>query len=166
MKKLALALLALVLAAGCHAQIPPSPPASVTATWTAPAACTVSAPCVYVISRAACSSTCPSTSGTAYTQVGTTAPNVTSFTDTNLTSGSYGWIVQAQQGNPAATSQPSGISNGGAPFAVTGPPGAPTAPSLTTTAELKKPQIKPSPASTLLSDVRNTPTDLKIRSIR
>ena len=164
MKRFVLALFALVLAEGCHAQIPPSPPASVTATWTAPAACTVSAPCVYVISRAACTSTCPSTSGTAYTQVGTTASNVTSFTDTNLTSGSYGWIVQAQQGSPAATSQPSGISNGGAPFAVTGPPGAPTAPNLTTTAEVTKPQIKPSPESSTMSEAKNVPTNLKVAS--
>lgn len=136
----------LALAAiGCHAQIPPTPSPTAQVTWTASTSCTTSTPCsAYVISRAPCTtSACPATTGTTYVQVGTVSGTTTTFTDSSLSSGQFGWIVQAQQGTPTETSQPSGISNGGVPLVVTGPPNAPTAPTVTTTAELVKPEVRP-----------------------
>jgi hypothetical protein len=133
--------LVVLTAIGCKGQVPPSPSPTATVTWTASISCTAAAPCVYVISRAACTSTCPATSGTSYVQIGTTASNATTFTDSTLSAGSWGWIVQAQQGTPVLTSQPSGISNGGAPTVVTGPPAAPTAPNVTAQAEMVRPSV-------------------------
>ena len=153
MKRIALALsfLALGLTAGC--QVPPTPSPTAIVSWGASPSCTTTSPCsAYVISRATCTTACPATTGTAYTQVGTVSGTTTTFSDNTVSAGSFGWIIQAQQGtcpttsNPNApcTSQPSPISNNGTPSVVSGPPAPPTAPTVTTTAEMVKPQIKPS----------------------
>ena len=129
---------------GCRAQVPPSPAPVAGVSWTAPTACTTAAPCVYVVSRAVVSATsCPATTGTAYTQIGTTASNVLTFTDSTVTGGTSAcWIIQAQQGtNPMLTSQSSAPSNNGTPLAVPVVPGAPGAPNATATASLAPPLV-------------------------
>lgn len=127
------ALLPFVLALGCHAQIPASPAPSVSLTWTAPTTCTAAQPCVYAISRAITTGTCPPTTGTAYTVAGTSTSQATSYVDMAPPQGSVCYIAQTQQG--AMTSVPSNS-------VLVAVPSVPTAPNLntpTTTAEVQAP---------------------------
>ncbi|MGA8740620.1 MAG: hypothetical protein WB561_05475 [Terracidiphilus sp.] len=139
MKRLAVGFLVVVLAARCHAQIPPSHAPWVSISWHAPPArhgwggCTAKSPCSYVISRATIVSgarSCPPTSGTFYTKVGTTSNNALTFSDTTVSRGTkYCWIVQTQQGSaPVLTSQPSTPSNHGVPLLIPMVPLAPAIP--------------------------------------
>lgn len=134
MKKL-FALLPFVLALGCHAQIPASPAPSVSLTWTAPTTCTAAQPCVYAISRAITTGTCPPTTGTAYTVAGTSTSQATAYTDTVPPQGAtVCYIAQTQQGT--LTSAPSNSVT----IVV---PALPTAPALnqpTATSEIQAPR--------------------------
>lgn len=162
MKKLfALSLLALGLTAGCHAQVPPSPPPTVALTWTAPAACTTAAPCVFAISRTAIAAggcPTPSTTGTQnYALIGTTASNATTFTDANASAGNIGcYIAQTQQGTPTLTSVPSNVAS----VTVPNLPAAPTVLGGTATAELAPEKVIPMPEPTI---AKNEPLRLKAR---
>lgn len=115
--------------AGCRAQQPVTT-WQVNVTWTAPAACTISSPCTFPVSRAAVASataSCPATTGTTYTLVGTSASQASAFVDTTVAPGAfYCYIAQTQQAG--ATGDPSLPSN-----VVTVPlnPGVPTAPVAT-----------------------------------
>ena len=119
-----LAVLAMAAAVGCHAQVPPSPPPQVTATWSC-ASCTGAT--TYVVSVATISgSTCPAVTGTNYVQQGTTAAGVLTLTWTPAVDGvTICAIVQAQVGG--LTGQPSAPS---APYAIPPYPGTPTAPAV------------------------------------
>ena len=127
MKKL-LALLALAPLAlftiGCPAQVPPSQTANATVTWTAPASCTAASPCTFVISRAPVTgTTCPPTTGTAYTPLNQASPSSgTSYVDTTAAGVNGCWIGQTLQSGLV-----SGPSNSVGPLAV---PAVPTAPDL------------------------------------
>ncbi len=139
MKRLAVGFLVVVLmAVWSGAQIPPSHAPWVSISWQVPPArrgwggCTAKSPCSYVISRATIASgtrSCPPTSGTFYTKVGTTSNNVLTFSDTTVSRGTqYCWIVQTQQGSaPVLTSQPSMPSNRGVPVLI---PAVPLAPAV------------------------------------
>jgi hypothetical protein len=148
-KKIAISIVALASAIGCHGQLPPSPPPTAVLTWTASPSCTSSAPCVYVISRATVTgSTCPATTGTAYTLVITTPANALTAVDGTVPTGTLNcWIAQAQtQTTPVLTSVPSGASNGGVPFALPALPLAPGSPNATGTA---KAELPAAPAETV-----------------
>lgn len=147
----ALCALACFVSAGCHAQLPVSSP-KVALTWTAPVAtstwsgCMSSAPCTYVVLRAAVATAatkCPDNTGTSYTQIGTST--TLALTDAAVSQGGYYcWIVQAEQGTPAITGSPSTPSNGGVALAVPGVPTAPGAPGATTqVSEITLPQVRP-----------------------
>lgn len=120
----------LIIAAGCHAQVPPASTSTVNLSWTAPAAsggwagCTTAAPCTYAIYRAtfATASACPASTNTAYTEVTNPAarPSGTTFTDATA-SGTVCYIGETVQG--AANSGP---SNTAGPATVAGVPLAPT----------------------------------------
>lgn len=145
MRRLEVAFFVLVLvAARCHAQIPPSHAPWVSISWQAPPAkrgwggCTAKSPCSYVISRATIASgtrSCPPTSGTFYAKVGTTSNNTLTFSDTTVSRGTqYCWIVQTQQGMaPVLTSKPSTPSNHGMPLLI---PAVPLAPAVRDTSDL------------------------------
>lgn len=154
-----------ILGCAAHGQIPPSPPPTVALTWTASASCSTANPCVYVVSRASCTSTCPGTSGTSYTQITVTAANATSFTD-NTATGSVGYIVQAQTtGTPPLVSQPSGVSNNGVPIAVPTLPLAPGAPNGTATAKnAPEPTFEPEGSQVVAS--MKSPGDLRAILVR
>jgi len=147
MKRILAALAVFALAAfatSCKSQLPPSPLPTVLITWTAPAACTTAAPCVYAISRSpAVSGACSGTAGTFYTLVGTSASQATTYTDTTAAGGSFCWIAQTQQGTPVLTSVASGVSNAGVPLAVPSVPAAPGAPNASTVAQLTAPALFP-----------------------
>lgn len=147
MKKL-LALLPIVLALGCHAQIPASPTSSVMLTWTPPATCTTAAPCVYAISRATTTGTCPPATG-AYALVGTSASQATSYTDSIPPQGAtVCYIAQTQQAGLTS------VSSNSVTLVI---PALPTAPALNTpktTAEV------PAPNPTL---AENEPVNLMAR---
>lgn len=148
---------------GCPAQVTPSPAPVAGISWTAPTACSTAAPCVYVVSRAVVtSSACPATTGTAYTQIGTS--NVLTFTDSTVTGGASAcWIIQAQQGtNPVLTSQSSAPSNNGTPLAVPVVPGAPGAPNATATASLAPPLVTDPELQPLVASNDGLPTPLKV----
>ena len=144
MKKL-LALLALAPLAlftiGCPAQVPPSQPATATVTWTAPASCTAASPCTFVISRAPVTgTTCPPTTGTAYTPLNQASPSSgTSYTDTTAAGVNGCWIGHTLQAGLV-----SGPSNSVGPLAV---PAVPTAPSLASpkVAETSMPHLQDHP---------------------
>jgi hypothetical protein len=158
----ALALVAAALTAGCHssAQVPPSPAPSVALSWTAPAACTASAPCVFAISRAAASgSTCPATTGTTYALVGTSASQATTFTDSAPTQGTtVCYIAQTQQGIPVLTSQPSSTFL----IAVPSLPASPSVLGGTSTASLAPETLQPMPEPTV---AQNEPLKLRGRYV-
>ena len=165
MKNFSLLVLMTFVVIGCHSQVPPSPAPIANVNWTAPVACTTAAPCVYVVSRAVVtSSACPTTTGTAYTQIGTTANNVLTFTDSTATSGTSAcWIIQAQQGtNPTLTSQPSAPSNNGTALTIPVVPGAPGAPNATATASLAPPLLTDPGLQPLVASNDGPPTPLKV----
>jgi hypothetical protein len=154
MKKLTslFAILALALAAGCHAQVPqPTAAPVISLTWTAASTCGGSNPaCTYVVSRATCptATTCPAnTSGnTAFTALNATAPvSGLTYTDSTPPAGALviytATTVQAFSGCPTGgcISQPSGPSNSGTPLSVPPSPTAPAAPNASETAELNQP---------------------------
>jgi hypothetical protein len=144
------ALVAAVAPLGCHSQVPPSPNPSVNLTWTAPAGCTSSAACTYVISRATVPSgttACPATTGTTYTPLNQSSPTTgTTYTDSSPTA-LVCYTAQTVQNN--LTSVASAASNSGAPLAVPVVPLAPGAPSATATADLVKPELNPRPLEQL-----------------
>lgn len=145
MKNRILALLACCAACApvaCHTQVPPSPPPTVTLTWTAPANCSS---CTYVISRTTGTTACP-TSG--YTPLNQSSPaSGTTYTDSAPPTGvSVCYVAQAVLSG--ATGQPSAPSNSGTPLAVPLYPGTPGSPNATAVAELApplKPDTKPLP---------------------
>ena len=101
MKKFFLALAFIALAAGCKSQVPPSNH-TVLLTWTAPATgCSVSTPCAYVLSRATVTgTTCPATTGTAYTPLNQSAPvSALTYTDSTASGLSVCYIAQTVQGS-------------------------------------------------------------------
>lgn len=159
----ALAFVALALTAGCHssAQVPPSPAPSVALAWTAPAACTASAPCVYAISRAAATgSTCPATTGSTYALVGTSASQATTFNDSAAPQGTtVCYIAQTQQGTPILTSQPSSAFL----IAVPSLPASPSVLGGTSTALLAPETLQPMPEPTV---AQNEPLKLTARAVR
>jgi hypothetical protein len=130
MKRIFLLTAAMLALAGCHAvsQVPPSAPPTASITWTAPAA-NGGAAYTYVVSRAtATGTTCPVTTGTAYTPLNQTTPTTAlNYTDSTVTSGSsYCYIAQTlQSGLVSAPSSPSAV------LTVPTVPGPPTAPAVT-----------------------------------
>lgn len=129
-----LTILALALAAGCHAQVPPASPGyNVNLTATAPvptgnwAGCTASAPCTYAVYRAA-GATCPVTSSTAWSEITNAAsrPSTPAFTDTTATGLTACYDMETVQ-----SGQNSAPSNVAGPVIV---PGIPLAPTLGTPA--------------------------------
>lgn len=129
MKKIALA--ALLIAAGCRAQVPPPTNHVVNLTWTAPVAnstwtgCTTSAPCVYAVYRCSASAaTCANTSNTAWQEITTTStrPSGTAYTDATANGLTAYYVVVTVQGSAS-----SGPSNTAGPLVV---PGVPVAPAL------------------------------------
>lgn len=127
MKKLALFLL---VAIGCHAQVPPATSHSVNLNWTAPAAtsswsgCTVAAPCVYAVYRCSASAaTCANTSSTSWAEITTpsTRPSGTTYSDTTASGLTANYIVETFQGT--ANSAPSNSVT----FTI---PGVPIAPAI------------------------------------
>jgi hypothetical protein len=145
MKYLALALLALSLTAGCHAQVPPATPQpSVVLNWTAPAAsgsftgCTSSQLCTYAVYRDSVSTTDPITSSNwkRIDAQGATTTGVAGFTytDSSPASGNDAYAVETIWQN--ANSGPSNIVSVAVP--VVAVPLAPSvsAPSVTALKEL------------------------------
>jgi hypothetical protein len=130
------AVLALSLTVGCHAQLPASPAPAVSLSWTAPATCTTALPCTYAISRATTTTgSCPATTGTLYTLVGTSASQATTLVDTAPPPGTTScYIAQTQQASLVSTPSNSVL------IAI---PALPTAPALnapTVTAEVAMPE--------------------------
>lgn len=130
---LLLLLLPLAIPVTACGQMPPSS-WEVSLTWTAPApagswaGCGVGQPsCTYVISRAtiaASGSTCPATTGTAYTPLNQSSPATgTVYNDTTSSGLTVCYIAQTLQGG--AVSQPSNVAG---PFVV---PGSPLPPNVT-----------------------------------
>jgi hypothetical protein len=121
--------LALLISAGCRAQMPPTKSVTVVLSWTAAPGCTTADPCTYVVSRAVCptASTCPSTTGTAYTPLNPSLPvSGATYTDATPPAGALvSYIAQTVQGG--LTSLPSGQSNNGIPTSVPAMPGPPSA---------------------------------------
>lgn len=151
MNKFVIALFAVFLVSGCHAQIPSSPAPMVSLTWTAPIACTTAVPCVYAISRAAAvNGVCPPATG-AYALVGTSTSQAATYVDSSPLQGLVCYIGQTQQSS--LTSIPSNS-------ALVNVPAVPTAPTLntptTTTSQVLAPE--PNPANQLAS---NQPLNLK-----
>lgn len=80
-------LILLLFAVGCHAQLPVSS-YSISYSATAPAGCTVSAPCQIAFSvTPQVSGACPSTSGTTYSLACTSASGAAACTQANAPSG-------------------------------------------------------------------------------
>src|SRR6185312_55156 len=126
MRKLLPLLLLLLPLAACG-QMPPSS-WQVSLTWTAPApagswaGCGVGQPsCTYVVSRAILASgvtTCPATTGVAYTPLNQSSPATgTVYNDTTASGQTACFLVQTLQGG--AVSQPSNVAG---PFVVPGSP--------------------------------------------
>lgn len=121
------ALFLIGLCAGCHAQVPQTA-WQVNLSWTAPAACTAAAPCTYPVSRALpAAGGCPAATGTAYTLVGTSAAQATSYPDTTVAAGAqYCYVAQTSQGGavgaPSAAVLVTVPGNPTAPAAVTATP--------------------------------------------
>lgn len=139
MKNGIFALLALVVVGCAHpgvTQVPPSPPPTVTLTWTAPSGCSS---CTYVISRTTGTTSCP-TSG--YTPLNQSSPaSGTTYTDSAPPTGvSVCYLAQAVL--VGLTGQPSAPSNGGTPLAVPVYPGTPGSPNASAVASLAPP-LKP-----------------------
>ncbi len=100
---------ALVVAVGCHGQVPAATQHSVTLSWTAPSAgsawggCTTALPCVYAVYRCAGTATsCPAppTSSTSWAEITTptTRPSGTTYVDTAVTGGTaYTYVVETVQ---------------------------------------------------------------------
>lgn len=76
---------------------------SVTLTWTASVDSTSS----YIVFRS--TGACPATPGSTFAQIGTTATNVLTFTDTTVVAGTYCYYVEATLGG--ATSVPSNLAS-------------------------------------------------------
>lgn len=110
MKKIFAAFVFLALTVGCHAQVPQTT-WEVNVTWTAPSVCSTASPCIFVVSRAApVAGTCPVNTGTTYAQVGSSASQASSLTDTTVSPGqSYCYVAQTQQAG--GTGLPSAPSN-------------------------------------------------------
>jgi hypothetical protein len=110
----ALAVIALFLTAGCRAQVPASKATNVVLTWTAPAGCSG---CSYIVSRAT-GTTCPPTTGTAYTPLNQSTPaTAATYTDVAPPSGvSVCYVAQTIQSG--LTSVASAPSDGGIPIAI------------------------------------------------
>lgn len=139
MKNGIFALLALVVVGCAHpgvTQVPPSPPPTVTLTWTAPAGCSS---CTYVISRTTAATTCPQSG---YTPLNQSSPaSGTTYTDSAPPTGvSVCYLAQAVL--VGLTGQPSAPSNGGTSLAVPVYPGTPGSPNAMAVAELAPP-LKP-----------------------
>ena len=167
----ALAILALGLTAGCHAQIPPASAGSnVVLTATAPAAsgnwagCTTGAPCTYAFyAEVIAGTTCDATTSANYREITTliARPSTPNFTDQNTTGLTKCYDVETVQ-----ASQNSGPSN------IVGPvvsPGIPLAPALATptptTAELEKPALPFSPLRTWQNALRKPPAPSGLRAL-
>ena len=97
-----------LLAVGCHAQVPPASTHRVSLTWTAPAAtsawsgCTATAPCVYAVYRCTGDATaCGTLSSTAWSEVTTpsTRPSGTSYIDASVGGAVYTYVVETVQGS-------------------------------------------------------------------
>jgi len=152
MKRILAALSLAAALAGCHsnAQQPVSPPPTVQLSWTAAANCSASNPCVYAISRASiasASASCPGTSGTSYSLIGTSATNVLTLTDSTPPGGFLCYIAQAQTtGSPVLTGPASLPSNVATIVAV---PTAPGTPNLSVTADGRVPELVPAPQPTV-----------------
>lgn len=132
MKANCLAFLVLaLLAAGCHAQVPPASAGyNVNLTWTAPAAsgtwtgCTTATPCVYAVYRCAgTAAACANFSGSGWAEITTpaTRPSGLAYTDITATGLDVNYTVETVQGG--ANSGPSNTYN----VAV---PGVPLAPAM------------------------------------
>ncbi len=115
-KRLAI-LAAVLLAAGCHAQVPPATQHKVALTWTAPVAtstwagCTTAAPCTYAVYRCTGDATaCGTLSSTGWSEITTpaTRPSATSYVDATVMAGTtytYTYVLETVQG--ASNSAPS-----------------------------------------------------------
>lgn len=116
---------------GCPAQVPPSPPPTVSVTWTAGNPCNS---CTYVVSR--CTAAAGATSCPSYTPLNQAAPvAATSYTDSTPPTGvSVLYIIQEVQGG--MTGQPSPPSN---LIAISVYPGTPGTPNATAQAALAPP---------------------------
>ena len=106
-----------LLAAGCHAQVPPATNHVVNLTWTAAqpsgawAGCTSAAPCTYGVYRCSASAaTCASTSNTAWSEVtsATTRVSGTSYSDSSANGLTAFYVVKTFQG--ASSSDPSNMA--------------------------------------------------------
>lgn len=144
--------MSMVLALGCHGQLPPTAPYNTVWTWTAPASgstwpgCTTAAPCTFVVSTLAVPSgtaSCPASTGSNYApqQTVTTGVSATTFTQTGTSGETLCAVVQTvQSGNVSAASTPS------SPVASPALPLAPNAPSgATQVSEVQMPLPAPSP---------------------
>ena len=146
----AIAILALGISSGCHAQVPPpSPQPSVVLTCIAPVGFTAGTGNGFVFSRAVCvtATSCPAnTAGnTSYTAL---APMATTcaYTDSTPPSGFVTYTASTVQNG--LTSLPSGQVNNGTPLTVPTYPGAPGTLNGTQTAALAPPltpNTKPAP---------------------
>ena len=149
-----LAILALALAVGCHAQVPPASPGyNVNLTATAPVAtgnwagCTASAPCTYAVYRAA-GATCPVTTSTAWSEITNPAsrPSTPAFTDTTATGLTACYDMETVQ-----SGQNSAPSNVAGPVIV---PGIPLAPTLGTPAPVVAALAPPQGAPSVVGSVK------------
>lgn len=129
MRKLIGIAIGLMLAAGCHAQIPPASTKSAVLTWSAPQAvtggwqgCTTANPCVYAVYRAITTgSTCPATGSAQWSELTTasTRPSALTYTDTTAAGLNVCYAVETVQAS--LNSGPSNTVN----LTVPGVPGAP-----------------------------------------
>lgn len=152
MRKLFGFLLAGLIVAGCHAQVPPATTHVVNLSWQAPVAsgtwggCTTSAPCVYAVYRCTASAaTCANTGSSSWSEIttSTTRPSGTSYTDPSAAGLTAYYTVETVQGSQ--NSAPSNTTS------VT-VPASPIAPSLgQPTAAQLEPGPLPRPAPELAS---------------
>lgn len=138
----------LIVAVGCHAQVPPASVETVVLTWNAPVAnsnwlgCGTGQPtCTYAIYRAT-GSTCPVSTSTAWTEVTNPAsrPTALTWTDTTAT-GAVCYIAETVQ---------SGLNSGPSNTVSLTVPAVPTAPALGTPTTADLVPVKPTSSSDLV----------------
>lgn len=108
----ALAILAVSLEAGCHAQVPPATTQTVNLTWTAStdAGCTTNCAITYAVYRCTNVANCTDLSSTQWTEITNPAsrPSATNFTDSTPPTGTIEYVVEGVAGN--VNSGPSNIA--------------------------------------------------------
>jgi hypothetical protein len=132
-----LSFLALAITAGCHAQVPPSPPPTVTVNWPASASCTTTnLACGYVVSR--CTVTTSTTCSGTYTPLNQATPATgTTYIDSTPPTGvSVVYVVQTIQSSLIGQASPPSNS---VPVPIY--PGTPGTPNATQNAMLAPPLI-------------------------